>query len=308
MRAVVVQPDGARHSSLLGDEGLGGLADAATASVITPWLRDLLGSDIESCVVTPVRYRPGRRCVLRYDVATAGGPAVLFGKVLPTAEAAELAAILTALGPGFTARVAGIAPQWGLVVQADTGGNSLSHIAKGAVSTDDLVDVTAAAHLLAHLHARTDPQAPVRTLQRDAEDVMEFIPACKRFAPGVARRLGDVAASAAAQPGGGSTAPAHGAFRLDQVHTTASAPVLIDIDSYCFAEPERDLGNLLAYLDWRALRRPGVREGVREVRHAFLDGYQQASRRGVDLERLGAYEAVSLLKIAGRRYPRLKSS
>ena len=81
--------------------------------------------------------------------------------------------------------------------------------------------------------------------------------------------------------------------------------MLLDLDGLTWAEPARDLGNLLGYLSWRALRRPAERRFLRAARAAVLDGYREHSP-GLDRDRLARYEAATLLKIAGRRFRSLQ--
>ena len=82
---------------------------------------------------------------------------------------------------------------------------------------------------------------------------------------------------------------------------------MIDLDSYCWAEPARDLGNMFAYLRWRAIRKPGLASLVADVRAAFVAGYASDTISPPDERRVRAFEAVSLLKIAGRRYRALSA-
>jgi hypothetical protein len=89
------------------------------------------------------------------------------------------------------------------------------------------------------------------------------------------------------------------------VQLATGGPRLIDLDSYCWAEPARDVGNLLAYLRWRAIREPARRVAVSKVSAAFLAGYTSTTLTPLHHQRVRAYEAASLLKIAGRRYRRL---
>jgi aminoglycoside phosphotransferase (APT) family kinase protein len=97
-------------------------------------------------------------------------------------------------------------------------------------------------------------------------------------------------------------AAGHGAMRTDQflIDGGSGGLVLIDLDGVCLAEPARDLGNLLAYLDWKAIRRPADAAWVERAGAAFQAGY--ATGRSVPADRVAVYRAGSLLKIAGRRY------
>jgi aminoglycoside phosphotransferase (APT) family kinase protein len=65
--------------------------------------------------------------------------------------------------------------------------------------------------------------------------------------------------------------------------------ILIDLDGVCLAEPARDLGNLLAYLDWKAIRRPGDGAFLERAAAALLSGY--GTGRPVPADRVAAYRA-----------------
>jgi hypothetical protein len=306
-RVVSVRPDGVLHRSFTADPGLPGLGAATDPATIGSWLAERLERPIDVCAVTPVRYRPDRRCVLRYEVRSDDDILVLYGKLLTGDGVEALAAALTALGDSLTAPLVGAAPEWQLIVQSDTGGNSLRSVAAAAAGDNELPDVRAGARLLARVHAGEGPRTRCRSLREDADELRRFLPACELLSPGVAARLRqgiDRLRAYAESPG--PTVPSHGAFRLDQVHLTATGPVLIDLDSYCCAERERDIGNLFAYLRWRGIRRPALVRPLADVRAAFISGYESQSVASIDDSRVQAFEALSLLKIAGRRYPRLK--
>ena len=93
----------------------------------------------------------------------------------------------------------------------------------------------------------------------------------------------------------------HGAFRTDQYMIERGELVMIDLDGFCWANPARDLGNFMAYLRWKAIRKPNDAEFIAHVGQIFLDGYRAAGR-DIDDRWLRLYTADSLLKIAGRRY------
>jgi hypothetical protein len=105
-------------------------------------------------------------------------------------------------------------------------------------------------------------------------------------------------ASAAVEP---PHCPSHGALRTDQFLVGDDGGlVLMDLDGFCSATPARDIGNLLAYLDWRVIRRPRDAALVDRARSAFLDGYAALGFLP-ESSWLGLFRATSMLKIAGRR-------
>lgn len=304
---VTVGPDGINHRLYTEDPDLQGLAAAANPTAMRPWLAERLGRRIDACTVTPVRYRPGRRCVLRYELSDRIGT-VLYGKVLAGEQSTQLATTIASLGGRFVAQLAGAAPEWQLVVQTDAGARNLGSITSSRPSVTEFAELYAGGALLARLHARSSPPGDHRSLLADARELRQYLPACERFAPETAALIdAGIQRIIALDDQVGSMGPSHGAFRLDQVHVgSAMPPLLIDLDSYCWSEPARDIGNLLAYLRWREIRRPASASVIADVCETLLAGYASAACAPLDQRRVRAFESTSLLKIAGRRYPRLK--
>jgi hypothetical protein len=96
----------------------------------------------------------------------------------------------------------------------------------------------------------------------------------------------------------------HGALRTDQVYTSPGRVTLLDLDGYCSSHRSRDIGNLLAYLRWKAIRQPQYRAHVAEGRRAFQAGYARSGHAPAE-DAIRRAEAISLLKIAGRRFRNL---
>jgi aminoglycoside phosphotransferase (APT) family kinase protein len=90
-------------------------------------------------------------------------------------------------------------------------------------------------------------------------------------------------------------------MRTDQFLLQGDRLAMIDLDSYCWANPARDLGNFLAYLCWKAIRQPEHAQFVERAGRAFLEGYLSV-QKDIDERWLSVYQAASLLKIAGRRF------
>src|SRR5207237_2821135 len=174
--------------------------------------------------------------------------------------------------------------------------------ATGRQGAATLAEVGAGGAVLSALHARSQPPGSHRSLVDDIDDLAQYLAPAGRVAPSTAELLADAMARVRIHSEPGDTpVPSHGAFRLDQVHITSGEARLIDLDSYRWAERARDLGNLFAYLRWRAIRHPGLASELGTVRAAFVSGYANAMDLP-DGRRVRAFEAVSLLKIAGRRY------
>jgi hypothetical protein len=287
------------------DPELPGLRVAGDAALIAERLR-AAGGAAQGCIVQPWRYRPGQRAVLRYEVATPTGRRELFGKVLRVgAEAlarrvdelhrAALADPALPFVPVLTARFDDL----GLVVQAAADGVPLHRTVfddRLSPERENACMRTGAA--LAALHGCTF-DAPEQSARDDVAALAPDAALAAVIAPDVAGLLAAAADRAADAVAGSVDPPAvlcHGALRTDQVVLVDGRPTLLDLDGVCRAPAARDVGNLLAYLRWRVLRRPEDTGAVQDARRAFLAGYGP-----LDQDALARFEALSLLKIAGRR-------
>jgi hypothetical protein len=297
---VTVTPDGVRHRLFAEDPALPGVAAALDTTAMRAWLSERVGRrvGIESAAV--VRYRAGSRCVIRYRLTDAAHTTV-YGKLLCAGEFDVLASAARALGD-LAAPLVGVDPTLRLVVQGDAGDRSLAALGADPAS---LARVRSGGALLARLHGPGSPGGAPRTLDGDVEALRLHLPSLGRVSAPAAALAAEGTDRLARIPPVRGLRPAHGAFRLDQVHLGAAGASLIDLDSYCRAEPARDLGNALAYLRWRAIRRPDAAADAAAIAAALLDGYAERAPSPVDGDRLAIHEAAALLKIAGRRCQRL---
>ncbi len=271
-------------------------------------------SAVAGTTITPIRYKPGARCVLRYEIASAVGPQVFFGKLL--AEAGDrLMTILSTLhdvsqataGMPYILQPLIYWPDLQMVVQpAVIGGAELNTVAfDGAVDSavrEQWLD--AAGGALAALHRSAGAAGPQRTLQDDLIELQEYRGPMGQVRPALAEHYAALCDGLATHAAGvAPTAPvaSHGAFRPDQFMIEAGRLVMIDLDSFCWAAPARDIGNFLAYLRWKGIRRPADAGLLARAGQLFLDGYRTAGPV-VDPRERALYEVASLLKIAGRRF------
>jgi hypothetical protein len=267
---------------------------------------------VESCAPTPVRYRAGVRCVFRYDVATTTGALVFFGKLL--AEGGDqLMATVGALHAASAAdtrlpripRPLAYWPEIRMLVQPEVaGGAELNDLAFDPAQDAGLRErwLRAAGARLAGLHAAQVAGSP-RTLADDLDELREYVAPMAQADPALARRYAAAVERIAERAGDDASPPAatHGAFRTDQYLIEGDELVMIDLDGFCWAEPERDLGNFLAYLRWKAIRKPADAALIERAGQVFMEGYR-SSAPAPHARRLAIYKADSLLKIAGRRY------
>ena len=93
---VEVNATGLRCWGLRDDPDLPGLALALDPAAVRARLEEATGVEVDRCRIVPVRYRPGQRGLVRFDLATAAGPVSYFGKLLREG-ADRTAAAITAI-------------------------------------------------------------------------------------------------------------------------------------------------------------------------------------------------------------------
>jgi aminoglycoside phosphotransferase (APT) family kinase protein len=155
---------------------------------------------------------------------------------------------------------------------------------------------------VAHLHDQSKPAGPPRTFVADLDDLAVFTPLFTHLAPTLAPTFSRALSRLSEEAARNQTdfVPTHGALRTDQLLVAEDGIVALDWDGFCWAHPARDIGNLLAYLDWRAIRRPQDRAIAVAAGRTFLDSYAE-TRPGPPQATLRFARNASVLKIAGRR-------
>ncbi|HKE99742.1 MAG TPA: phosphotransferase [Actinomycetes bacterium] len=327
---VTVTPEGAGARLMDADPDLPALAEALDPGRMAARFATALPG-VEACEATAVRYKPGARCVVRYRLRTGTGTVELYGKLLGDGLDQQLATVgeLVAAGgrdpamPGVLP-VTAAWPDLGLLVQPA--------VERAAELNDRAFDpdvperrrerwLEGAGRCLAALHGCALPAAPLRRHGGDLDELRGYLGPLRQADPDLAGRFeavldalggpgrpdrdaGDDHGARDARDAGDAEDPptgGHGAFRTDQFLIDGERLVLIDLDTACRAEPARDLGNLLAYLDWKAIRRPAAAGMTARAGESFLAGYARG-REPPARRRVERHRAASLLKIAGRRY------
>jgi Phosphotransferase enzyme family len=307
-----ITPAGPAHRLYDDDPQLPWLALATDPLVMSERFGTLLGTPVEECAVAPVRYRPGVRCVFRYDLRTAAGKYTFFGKLIGQGAESSMATIASLHAardtfPDMPRVLPPLAywPELHMLVQAEVaGGAELNDLAFDPVEDAATRErwLRDAGARLAGLHD-CDVVGPPRTMADDLDELREYVAPIAAVDPALADRYTAAveqlaAASAQSEP---AAVASHGAFRTDQFMIENGELVMIDLDGFCWANPARDLGNFMAYLRWKAIRKPNDAAFIERVGQLFLQGYRAAGHL-IDQDWLARYTADSLLKVAGRRY------
>ena len=196
----------------------------------------------------------------------------------------------------------------------------------GAPSAPDGVEQ--AARVAALLHGTPSPLHNVRTIDEAVDELLDLLTVLSPMAEPLALWLVDALDVAGRSLAIGTPEPralAHGDFTHTQLLFSGSSPALIDFDTVCCAEPALDLGHFTAYLrlvaakaarsaarEQTGVEQPGADQADVLCAH-FLDRYlagRSGSAPAADIElrrRAAAYELLSLVRIAGHSWHKLKS-
>ena len=299
------------------DPALPGLAGAlfpVPGSRLFAALSEACRSRVVRIVAVPVEYKPGLRCVIRYDVATTRTPLVVFGKVHPdVAQAAatyRLTARLWQPGPSaapLVPRPLDLLPELPLTLAEAARGVGGTRVLRPSTPPDRLDEaVAAAARALSWLHARDVPAGlEARPLgSRFAARAAGWLADLERHAPGEAPDLASACRDLLCALPDLRADPlrvVHGEFRASQlIFCRPGRVVITDLDTACLGDPAFDVGCLMAFLRPPALWRGSADACAwfRAAREKFLDAYgaDDALRR-----RAALYEAVFVLKNVSRR-------
>jgi aminoglycoside phosphotransferase (APT) family kinase protein len=232
-----------------------------------------------------VRYKPGRKAVLRYRLQGSRRQAV-YGRV----HADGRGAALLDAGRAFVAAGVptpgplGYVPDLGLLFVEEARGRRLADLSEGEYERG----LPAVAEALAHLHvARVEGLPPLAKRNKEGAVLAAartIATVCPPAGP-LALRVGATLAARLAEflkaP-----APVHGDFYDDQVLVSDGGVVLLDFDAAGLGNPLLDVGNFLAHLT--------ARYGDR-FRDLFLEAY--AALRPEAAEDVVLFEAAALLRI-----------
>jgi aminoglycoside phosphotransferase (APT) family kinase protein len=272
------------------------------------------GDQIKLWEIFPVRYKPGLHCVIRYTAQTPSGNKMFYGKSF-SGNAERLMKTIMDLHqssqenpdmPLISSPVA-VWPEMEMILQsAVPNGIEFTHFIY-----DQRYDVSVreswmvkAGRALGVFHDNSTAPSETKTIYDDLRDLHEYTLIIAKVKPDLAVKYEEVIQQIITkvdhfkEP---KAVASHGAMRTDQFLLQGDRLAMIDLDSYCWANPARDLGNFLAYLSWKAIRQPEHGEFVERAGRAFLEGYLSV-HEDIDERWLSVYQAASLLKIAGRRF------
>jgi thiamine kinase-like enzyme len=309
-------PKGVLPRLYTADERLPWLALATNMNHMRRLFSELPGFGEQATLleIIPVRYTPGLRCVIRYTVQTPSGNELFYGKSF-SENAERLKKTIIDLHQSslenenmpLIASPVTVWPDLEMIVQAAVpNGIEFTHFIY-----DQRYDASVreswmfkAGRALGVFHNNSTAPSETKTVYDDLRDLQEYSEIIDKIRADLAAKYEEVLQHLNTKVGQFQEPKAvasHGTMRTDQFLLQEDRLAMIDLDSYCWANPARDLGNFLAYLCWKAIRQPEHAQFVERAGRAFLEGYLNV-HADIDERWLSVYQAASLLKIAGRRF------
>jgi Phosphotransferase enzyme family len=313
------------------------LVAATDPAVAAGVLADMLAgsghgdAQVLGCRVEPVHYNRRHRCMSRYHLDLAGDRRmVLYGKVSNDGAGARTPGVVDELRAtlpearfalpsclGFRedlqfvvlTEIAGV-PQVAQLLRARLRGEAP---AATGLTLEEAVD--ACGEIAAALHGSGIRRGAARPLEGELARLHGEVAPIRRLSPELGERLtrwlerGEaLAAATEALP----LCQSHGDFTYTQLIFDGPRSGLVDFDTFCQAEPAMDLGHYLAYLRFaEAKARAASSEQaalIEGLAARFTAAYVGAGGDAAALERVDAYEALSLVRQAAHAWQNLKGA
>lgn len=348
--ARLIEPLGMQVYSFEQDPALPGLAAALDPQRMRAALRAALpeyqggAAELLSCRAKPLRYRPGKRCTMRFDLLERAADGALrkrtlygkayhqFNKAAAVNDEMGRLAATEAVRTGrvVLAPVVAFLPDLMIVLQGPVVGESLEMYLEGLQGNVTAGDprgwegVIRSADALAAVHTSgvaTDRERPID------KELSRFVKRAAQAAavdPAAGERLLALAKALPAwrehMPGWGEQITlVHGDCKHSQCLLTDAGVAILDWDHCGMADPATDIGTYIATFRQmgihQALKARGSAaaaartEWLRGLEDAFLDAYVAASGFGEGFYfRARWYEAVALMRKALRAFSRAPRS
>jgi hypothetical protein len=292
------------------DARLPQLREVLDARAMERRLSDALDREVRISGMAVAKHKPGRRCVVRFDLG--GEPRALYAKafyndrgakVYERSWALERAVAHSGNGPRLPRTLAYL-PDMRLLVQEAAPGLDLGeYLLRTPRARKRERALRRVARSLAALHSlklrldtRHGPERELQPLDRFLPRLCERHPQLQAEVAGLReacrRELGGLSP-------GWQYVPIHRDFYHTQVVVEGEPPVvrLIDFDELCLGEPAIDVGNLTGHLVLLGLQSGGDPDRFGGEILAFADQY--AALRPMPRARIAAFEAATLLRLAG---------
>jgi len=293
------------------------LAAATDADQAARLLAAALGErDIPRVVsVESLRYRPHRRCVLRYQLEWPGGkgPEQLIAKAYPAgAKAGHVRDKLAILGGQCSSSdlrfprgyAAPDAPN--LLIMECVPGTCMGELLEATTTESearDVIEMALSALVAFHdLELTSDDR---RTLPTEFDQLVARTARLHNAAPDLAAEVEKMLARfepLIERHGDAEQCLIHGDFKPTQLMVDGRQAALVDLDRACPGDPAIDVGNFMAVMQKAAhIQNLGHAEPLSKW---FLGEYEKRTGRGEVGERARVFEALALVRMIVRKFER----
>jgi hypothetical protein len=263
--------------------------------------------------ITPIRYRPGQRHVLRYDPLDAQGTIdatrTLFAKTYNSEKGARTFKTATTVSEWLAQQQIGIGaarplaylPADNLVLYPRVSGTPLSDLLREPGPATD-AHLRAAGAAIRALHATPESLVELQphSFAKEVKSILSAAEYVHPLLPDTGAAIKELVARAQAlheRLPAVTPAFAYGDFKADHLWITPAGMTLIDFDTCYLSDPMIDLGKFLA--DIRFWYAGYGQAGAAEAQQAFLAGYGALTPEQQVRARL--YEGLVLTKSTVRR-------
>lgn len=259
-------------------------ADLAVSELSAHLGRD----DLKISQIQVLKYKPRRRCVVKYDLATPTQPWSVIGKVFKDHRGLELQAMYCDLWANGFARNAidGITvpeplayiPSMRMLVQEYVPGETLE---ESIDSSDFMTRISQSAAAIAKLHSSAIHPVKRRTLNDELTQLTRFcadlIIQRPEYANSFSRQL-DALCGLASDAALGDPVPSHRDYYYSQILFADRRVTLMDLDLLAYADPALDVGNFIAHLRFLGLQKRFDVRALDDAASHFLEEYLQMAR------------------------------
>jgi hypothetical protein len=280
---------GSPIDTLLADPMLGFLAPAVDPAWMAPRLAAMLGRSLSLCAIRPLRHKPGRRCLIAYDVELERGPepVTVLGKVRARGLDDRSHDLQRQLWQGgfddaspdrvSVPQPLGVIPEMNMWLQRWVPGTMATVLLP---THTELAGQIAGA--IAKLHQLNLPTTKRHTPADEIRILQERLPRVLSIYPQWQNRLDAVLHASVAMAKTLPLSPMtgiHRDFYPDQVlvraeeHGLSPRLYLLDLDLYCQGDPALDIGNFVAHLSEQSLRTYGHPNGLIDQETTLIDAF-----------------------------------
>lgn len=273
------------------DAALPTLSAALQPAIAGPALVHRLGALLPASAtltaITVKAYKPGRRCLIEYELSSpsagAGGTVTVLGKIRANRFGNSGDRQLRTLwNAGFDGRSRdgisvpeplGTVPSLRMWLQRKVPGTTATHLLCGAGAAALVERIACAVH---KLHTAGVAAGKRHTVDDELTILSRCLAEVAKLHPDLAPRLSRLI-DGCARVGGLLTSPqwcsSHRDFYADQVLVTPDRLYLIDFDLFCEADRGLDLGNFLGHVSELGLRLCGDAGALRDVERRLEDAF-----------------------------------